>query len=185
VPIYNFANIKPKIDPTAFIHPDAVIIGDVTIGPRCSIWPGVVIRGDVNKIIIGSQSNIQDGSILHVTRPTKDNPEGTPLIIGDDVLIGHQVTLHACTIENRAMVGIGAIVLDGATVGEQAMLGAGSLLTPGKVMEADSLWLGSPARFNRKRLKDEITATAQTIASYCTLGANYKESLLAPDRIGI
>jgi carbonic anhydrase/acetyltransferase-like protein (isoleucine patch superfamily) len=185
VPIYNFADTQPKIDVSAFIHPDAVIIGDVTIGPRCSIWPGVVIRGDVNKIIIGSQTNIQDGSILHVTRPTKDNPQGTPLIIGDQVLIGHQVTLHACTIENRAMVGIGAIVLDGATVGEQAMLGAGSMLTPGKVMDENSLWLGSPARFSRPRTKEEIAATAQTIASYCSLSSKYKEGLLAPQNFGI
>jgi gamma-carbonic anhydrase len=185
VPIYSFASIQPKIDPTAFIHPDAVIIGDVTIGPYCSIWPGVVIRGDVNKIIIGSKTNIQDGSILHVTRPTQNNPGGTPLIIGDNVLIGHKVALHACTIENRAMVGIGAIVLDGAKVGEQAMLGAGSMLTPGKIMEASSLWLGSPARFIRLRRDDEITATAQTIASYCSLGATYKEDLLVPKSIGI
>ncbi|MBF0445625.1 MAG: gamma carbonic anhydrase family protein [Magnetococcales bacterium] len=185
MPIYNFADIQPKIDPTAFIHPDAVIIGDVTVGPQCSIWPGVVIRGDVNKIIIGSQTNIQDGSILHVKRPTKDYPQGAPLIIGDQVLIGHQVTLHACTIENRAMVGIGAIVLDDAIVAEQAMLGAGSMLTPGKVMEANSLWLGAPARFIRPRTDDEIVATAQTIISYCTLGEKYKEGLLTPQSIGI
>ncbi|MBF0195415.1 MAG: gamma carbonic anhydrase family protein [Magnetococcales bacterium] len=185
MPIYSFSSIQPKIDPSAFIHPDAIIIGDVTIGPDSSVWPGVVIRGDVNKIVIGSQTNIQDGSILHVTRPTPENPEGTPLIIGDQVLIGHQVSLHACSIKNRAMVGIGAIVLDGACIGEQAMLGAGSMLTPGKVIEADSLWLGSPAKFSRPRRKDEIDATAKTIASYCTLAATYKEGLQIPQSIGI
>jgi gamma-carbonic anhydrase len=182
VPIYSFANIQPQIDPTAFIHPDAVIIGDVTIGSHSSVWPGVVIRGDVNKIIIGAETNIQDGSILHVNRPTEKEPEGVPLIIGDRVLIGHQVTLHACRIESEGMVGVGAIVLDRAIVGERAMLGAGSLLPPGKSMEAETLWFGSPAKYIRPRSQEEIAATAKTITSYTTLASRHQESLtgLAP-----
>ncbi|MBF0358699.1 MAG: gamma carbonic anhydrase family protein [Magnetococcales bacterium] len=177
MPIYNFANIQPQIDPTAFIHPDAVVIGDVTIGPHSSVWPGVVIRGDVNKIIIGARTNIQDGSILHVNRSSEKEPDGVPLIIGDSVLIGHQVTLHACRIESEAMIGIGAVVLDRAVVGERAMLGAGSLLPPGKSMESETLWFGSPAKLIRTRSQEEIAATAKTIISYITLASRHQESL--------
>jgi gamma-carbonic anhydrase len=154
-----------------------VIIGDVTIGPRSSVWPGVVIRGDVNQIVIGQETNIQDGSILHVTRPTGDNPEGTPLIIGDRVLIGHQVTLHACRIEAGAMLGIGCIVLDRALVGEESMLGAGALLTPGKVMAPRTLWLGSPAKAVRARSEQEVQATTKTTANYVLLAGRHRQGL--------
>jgi gamma-carbonic anhydrase len=177
MPIYNFAGIHPRIDPSAFIHPDAVIIGDVTIGPLASVWPGVVIRGDVNSIVIGAETNIQDGSILHVSRPTAEEPEGVPLIIADQVLIGHQVTLHACRIDRGAMIGIGSIILDNAHVGERAMLGANSLLTPGKIMLPETLWFGSPARQLRPRSQEEILATAATTQNYVSIAKSHRESL--------
>lgn len=177
MPIYSFEDLHPKIDPTAFVHPDATIIGDVTIGPRASVWPGVVIRGDIHRVVIGAESNVQDGSILHVTRPTEADPEGVPLLIGEQVLIGHQVTLHACTIERGAMIGMGAIILDRAHVGERAMLGAGSMLTPGKKIPPEQLWLGSPAKQARARTASEIEATAKTMANYVSLGERYRKSL--------
>lgn len=177
MPIYSFEGHHPQIDPSAFIHPDCTIIGDVTIGANCSIWPGVVIRGDVNRIVIGAGTNIQDGATLHVSRDTANTPGGIPLLIGDRVLIGHQVTLHACTIKSEAMLGIGAIVLDRAWVGERAMLGAGSLLTPGVEMLPETLWLGSPAKFVRKRKQGEIAATAETIGNYTALAVRHRQSL--------
>ncbi len=173
MPIYDFEGARPYIDPTAYVHPDAVVIGQVKIGPKCSIWPGVVIRGDVNRIIIGSETNIQDGSILHVNRPTPDNPDGTALIIGDRVLIGHNVTLHACRIDDEAMVGIGAIVMDHCHIGAAAMLGAGAMLTPRKQMEPGTLWLGSPARMVRERTREEMAATVATSTNYHALGQRY------------
>lgn len=173
MPIYPYKNVVPTIDPTAYVHPDAVIIGDVHVGMHSSIWPGVVIRGDVNFVRIGSRTNIQDGSILHVTRPTEENPSGIPLIIGDEVIIGHQVSLHACHLKNRSMVGIGAIVLDRVVVEEQAMVGAGSLVTPGKQVLAGELWMGSPARRVRLLSPQELTHMAATTANYLLLAQSY------------
>lgn len=173
MPIYPYQGVFPTIDPTAFVHPDAVIIGDVHIGPHSSVWPGVVIRGDVHYIRIGARTNIQDGSILHVTRPTVDNPEGVPLLIGDEVTIGHQVSLHACQLKDRSMVGIGAIVLDRVVVEEQAMVGASSLVTPGKRVPAGELWMGSPARSVRVLDDRALQAMAATNANYVRLAESY------------
>ena len=176
MPIYPYQNVFPSIDPTAYVHPDAVIIGDVHIGMHSSIWPGVVIRGDVNFIRIGSRTNIQDGSILHVTRPTEEHPSGVPLIIGDEVTIGHQVSLHACHLKNRSMVGIGAIVLDRVIIEEQAMVGAGSLVTPGKQVLTGELWMGSPARNIRLLNQKELTHMAATNTNYVLLAQNYSHT---------
>lgn len=175
--IYPFEGIFPEIHAQAFVHPDATIIGHVIIGPRTSIWPGVVIRGDVNRILIGMETNVQDGAILHVARPTEKNPRGTALIIGDRVTIGHQVTLHACHLENQTMIGIGAILLDGVVVGEEAMVGAGSLVPPGKIIPPRELWLGSPAKRIRSRSDEEIAATAATTANYVTLAQRHRPSV--------
>ncbi|MEO5362215.1 MAG: gamma carbonic anhydrase family protein [Magnetococcus sp. DMHC-8] len=173
MPVYPYRGVMPSIDPTAFVHPDAVVIGDVHIGAGSSLWPGVVIRGDVNRVRIGARTNIQDGSVLHVTRPTADHPEGIPLLIGDEVTIGHQVTLHACHLHDRSMVAIGAIVLDGAVVEEQAMVGAGSLVTPGKRVAAGELWMGSPARPVRVLDERARLAMAATNANYVRLAQEY------------
>ncbi|MBF0463082.1 MAG: gamma carbonic anhydrase family protein [Magnetococcales bacterium] len=176
MPIYPYQGVVPTIDPTAFVHPDAILIGDVQVGAYSSIWPGVVIRGDVHYIRIGVRTNIQDGSILHVARPTEANPEGIPLLIGDEVTIGHQVTLHACHLHNRSMVGIGAIVLDGVVVEEQAMVGAGSLVTPGKRVPAGELWMGSPARSVRRLEERALLGIQATNANYVRLAQNYLDS---------
>ncbi|MBF0124141.1 MAG: gamma carbonic anhydrase family protein [Magnetococcales bacterium] len=175
MPIYPYQDKTPVIHPTAFIHPEAVIIGDVVIGVDASVWPGVVIRGDVNWIRIGARSNIQDGSVLHVGRSTENRPDGAPLFIGDDVTIGHNVTLHGCHIENGSMVGIGAIILDMAVVGHQAMVGAGAVVTPGRRIDDSSLWLGSPAKMKRLLSDQEIAAMRATTEKYCRLAWQYTE----------
>ncbi|CAH0541892.1 gamma carbonic anhydrase family protein [Vibrio marisflavi] len=144
--IRSYKGIEPKLGERVYIDSSAVIVGDITIGDDSSIWPLVAARGDVNSITIGQRSNIQDGSVLHVTHKNQENPNGYPLIIGNDVTVGHKVTLHGCIIKNRVLVGMGAIVLDGAIVEDEVMIGAGSLVAPNKVLESGYLYVGSPAK---------------------------------------
>lgn len=139
----------PQIHDSAFIAPGCRIIGDVTIGPEASIWYNCVIRAEVNRIVIGARSNIQDGSVVHCDGPMPGVPDGFPTIIGDDVLVGHNVMLHGCILHNRAFVGLSATVMNGAVIEGDAMLAAGAMLTQGKRIEARQLWAGSPARFVR------------------------------------
>ena len=136
----------PQIDDSAFIAPGCTIIGDVTIGAGSSIWYNCVLRADVSRIVIGERSNVQDGSILHCDPPRPGDPDGSPLIIGDDVLIGHMAMVHGCTIHDRGFVGLGAIAMNKAVIGSDAMLAAGAMLTEGKVMAERELWGGRPAR---------------------------------------
>ena len=150
----------PRIHPSAFIAPGCRIIGDVEIGPEASVWYNCVIRADVNRIVIGARSNIQDGSVVHCDSPKPRRPEGFATIIGDDVLIGHMAMIHGCTLEDRAFVGLGSIVMDGCTIQSDGMLAAGALLTQGKVIEPRQLWTGRPARYVRD-LTDEALATMQ------------------------
>lgn len=140
----------PQIHGSAFVAPGCTIIGDVTIGADSSIWYNCVLRADVSRIVIGERSNVQDGSVLHCDPPRPGDPEGSPLLIGDDVLIGHMAMVHGCTIHDRGFVGLGAIAMNKALIGSDAMLAAGAMLTEGKVMEPRSLWAGRPA----KPLKD-------------------------------
>jgi gamma-carbonic anhydrase len=142
-----FFDAAPKLKGDVFIEDSAQIIGDVELGHQCSIWFNVVVRGDVNFIRIGERTNIQDGSMVHVTRNTH------PTILGDDVTVGHSVTLHGCTIGNRCLIGIGAIILDGAVIGNDCLVAAGSLVSPGTVIPDGYLAMGSPAR--PKRLLSE------------------------------
>ena len=136
----------PKIDDSAFIAPGCTIAGDVTIGAESSIWYNCVLRADVSRIVIGERTNVQDGSVLHCDPPRPGDPDGSPLIIGDDVLIGHMAMIHGCVIENRGFVGLGAIAMNKAVIGSDAMLAAGAMLTEGKVMGERELWGGRPAR---------------------------------------
>jgi gamma-carbonic anhydrase len=140
---------RPQIDPSAFIAPGCRIIGAVTIGPNASIWYNCVIRAEVNRVVIGARSNIQDGSIVHCDGPMPGVPDGYPTIIGDDVLIGHNAIVHGCTLHDRAFVGMAATIMNGAVIEGDAMLAAGAMLTQGKRIEARQLWAGSPARFVR------------------------------------
>ena len=136
----------PVIHDTAFIAPGCTIIGDVVVGAGSSIWYNCVLRADVFSIRIGERTNVQDGSVLHCDPPRPGDPDGCPLIIGDDVLIGHMAVVHGCTIHDRGFVGLGAIVMNKAVIGSDAMLGAGAMLTERKVIEPRELWGGRPAK---------------------------------------
>lgn len=137
---------SPQIHDSAFIAPGCTIIGDVEIGADSSVWYNCVLRADVFRIRIGERTNIQDGSVLHCDPPRPGDPEGSPLIIGDDVLVGHMAMVHGCTIEDRGFVGLGAIAMNKSVIGSDAMLAAGAMLTEGKVMEPRTLWAGRPAK---------------------------------------
>jgi carbonic anhydrase/acetyltransferase-like protein (isoleucine patch superfamily) len=144
--IRSYRDKIPSIGKGSYIDESAVVIGDVTLGENCSVWPLTVIRGDINRITIGDNTNIQDGSVLHVTHDSDYDPGGHALSVGSDVTVGHGVILHACTVGNRCLVGMGSTLLDGAVLEDGVVLGAGSLVSPGKVLEGGYLWLGSPAR---------------------------------------
>jgi len=158
--ILTFGGISPTIDPSAFVAPGARVIGDVHIGEGASLWYNVVVRGDVNHIRIGARTNIQDGSVVHVSTATH------PTIIGDDVLIGHLAMVHGCTLHDRAFVGLGAIVMDGCVIESDGMLAAGSMLTPGKRIPSGQLWSGRPARYMRDLTPEEIAGHRKGVAGY-------------------
>ncbi len=152
----SFKGIKPKVAKSCYIDDTALVTGDVSLGSDSSVWPMTVIRGDVNRIAIGAQTNVQDGCVLHVSHKGKFNPEGGELLVGDNVTIGHKVILHACTIGHSCLIGMGSIVMDGVTIEPYVMLGAGSLVTGGKTLEGGYLWLGNPVRRARKLSAKEI-----------------------------
>lgn len=168
-----FNSIHPSIDKDAFISETSVIIGDVHIGSHSSIWYNVVIRGDVNSIRVGSRTNIQDLSTLHVTGRKDEDRPGSSLVIGDNVTVGHNVTLHGCTIENGAFIGMNSMVMDRVVVGEGAMVAAGSLVTEGTVIPPETLWMGSPARYKRSLSEDEKKISIELADSYVFLSKQY------------
>jgi carbonic anhydrase/acetyltransferase-like protein (isoleucine patch superfamily) len=174
VTIRSFKDRSPTIPDSAYVDPSALLIGDVELGEAASLWPMAVARGDVNHIRIGARTNIQDGSVLHVTHAHGDAPGGHPLVIGDEVTVGHKVTLHGCTVGDRCLIGMGSIVLDGAVLDENVLLGAGSLVPPGKVLDGGALWLGSPVRRVRALTADEIKRLAYSAEHYVRLAAEYR-----------
>lgn len=163
----------PKIDPTAFVDQQCIIIGDVHIGADSSIWPYSVVRGDVNHIRIGHSTSIQDGSILHVTHKSAHNPQGYPLIIGDQVTVGHRAILHGCTIGDRVLVGMGSTVMDNVVVGNDVMIAANSLVTPGKQLASGFLYAGSPARQKRPLTEKELASLTYMANNYVNLKNQY------------
>lgn len=165
---------SPKIDATCYIDEMSVVIGDVSLAENVSVWPFAVIRGDVNHIHIGKNSNVQDHSMLHVSHKKADKPEGSPLIIGEDVTIGHHVKLHGCTIGNRVLVGIGTIILDDVIVEDDVMIGAGSLVPPNKVLESGHLYVGSPVKKVRPLTEKEIAFLPYSAQNYVKVAGNYK-----------
>jgi len=171
-----FRNNAPNIDDSAWVDDSAVVIGDVTIGENSSVWPLVVIRGDIHQIRIGNRSNIQDGSILHVTHVSQFNPDGFPLEIGSDVTIGHNVVLHGCSIQDRCLIGMGSTVLDGAVVESNIMVGANSLVPGGKHLESGFLWLGSPVKKIRPLNEHELRFLGYSAKNYHALAQEYKTS---------
>ena len=182
-----YRGILPIIDPSAFIAPGAVIIGDVVIGPESSIWFGCVVRGDVNVIRIGARTNIQDGTVIHVASgnqparlsdgASKIPPGGYGTFIGDNVTVGHMTLLHACTVEDNAFVGMKSAVMDGAKVESGGMLAAGSLLTAGKVISRGQLWAGSPAKFWRDLKPDDLSQFDLRANQYAELGREYLKEI--------
>lgn len=170
-----YKGIEPKCADSSYVDESAVIIGDVTLGDDSSIWCTTVIRGDVNFIRIGQRTNIQDASVLHVTHknPVR-HPQGYPLIIGDDVTIGHRVTLHGCTLEDRTFIGMGAIVMDDVVVQSDSMVGAGALVTAGTIVESGWLYVGVPARKKRQLSEAEIKWIKQSALNYVSYSKEYK-----------
>lgn len=168
-----YKEVMPILAEGVFIDPAATVIGDVVIGEQSSVWPMVVIRADVNKIRIGARSNIQDASVIHVSRPRPSNPQGYPTIIGDDVTIGHKVMLHGCQIGNRVLIGMGAIVLDGVVIDDEVIVGAGALVAPGKHLESGFLYIGSPARKSRPLKDSERAHFVDTALDYIVLKNDY------------
>lgn len=165
--ILPYNGILPTIHPSAFIAAGAVIVGDVTIGAQSNIWFGCVLRGDVQSITVGERTNIQDGTVVHVTRETG------PTRIGSGITIGHKALLHACTLEDDCFVGMGSIVLDHATVKSGGMLAAGAMLTSNKVLPAGELWAGNPAKHFRAMTQDERDWIAGSAAHYVALAGRY------------
>lgn len=167
--IRDFENHSPQIGKDVFIDESAVVIGNVTIGADSSVWPLTAVRGDIHSITIGERTNIQDGSVLHVTHDSEYAPGGNALLIGDDVTVGHKVILHACTIGNRVLVGMGATVLDGAVLEDEVMLGAHSLVSPNKTLESGYLYVGSPAKKVRVITEKEREWLRYSAAHYVDL----------------
>lgn len=168
-----FQNHRPELGARVFVDDAAVVIGRVKLGDDVSVWPCAVIRGDVNDITIGARTNVQDGAVLHVTSPYPEQPQGVPLVIGEDVTIGHGVILHACTIGNFCLIGMGATVLDGAVLGEYVFIGAGAVVTPGKKLEPRGLYIGSPARRARDLTEREIEELRESAKHYVELKDAY------------
>ncbi|HEY7753495.1 MAG TPA: gamma carbonic anhydrase family protein [Steroidobacteraceae bacterium] len=168
-----FRDWAPETGPRAWVDPAATVIGRVAIGEDSSIWPGAVLRGDVNFIRIGARTSIQDGSVLHVASDRLAGEGGIPLLVGDDCTVGHGVILHACTVGDRCLVGMGAVVMDGAVLGDEVIVGAGALVPAGKRLPPRTLWVGSPARQSRRLTDQEIAYLKESAAHYVALKDEY------------
>ncbi|HXD03711.1 MAG TPA: gamma carbonic anhydrase family protein [Novosphingobium sp.] len=175
VTILPYLGKYPRIHDSAFIAPGCRIIGDVEIGAEASIWYNCVVRGDVNFIRIGDRSNIQDLSMLHVTHKKNAADPGAPLVIGNDVTVGHSVTLHGCTIEDGAFIGMQAMIMDKAVVGKGALVGARALVTEGTVIPPGTLWVGAPAKYKRDLTADEVAWLARSAGNYVRYSREYLE----------
>ena len=169
-----YRDILPTVGQRAYVDPAATVIGDVVLGDDVSIWPGTIVRGDVNFIRIGARTNVQDGSVIHVSH---DGPHaklgGFATVIGEDVTIGHKAIIHACRIEDAVLIGMGAIVLDGAVVKKHGFVGAGALIAPGTVVGEGELWLGNPGKKVRMLSDAEIEALTYSAQHYVRLKDHY------------
>lgn len=170
--IKSFNNIVPKIGETVFVAEDAIVIGDVEIAENASIWYGCVLRGDVNFIRIGARTNIQDMTMIHVSRG-----EDFPTIVESDVTVGHRVTLHGCYVETGCLIGIGATILDGARIGANSLIAAGSLVTPNTRIPPKSFVLGAPARVKRVLTEEEIEKISENCRNYVNLSEIYQKNI--------
>jgi carbonic anhydrase/acetyltransferase-like protein (isoleucine patch superfamily) len=171
--IRSFRGVTPRIGANSYIDESAVVIGDVEMGDNCSVWPLTVIRGDSNRIRIGNDTNIQDGSVLHVTHDGEFSPGGAELHIGNQVTVGHKVLLHGCRIGNQCLIGMGSIVADNAVVQDQVMIGSGSLVPPNKVLESGYLYLGNPVVQKRPLSERELEFLSYVSRHYVLLKQSY------------
>ncbi|MEY8264437.1 MAG: gamma carbonic anhydrase family protein, partial [Bermanella sp.] len=167
--VRSFKGMTPKLANGVFVDTSATIIGDVTLAEDCSVWPNTVIRGDMHKIKIGKRCSIQDASVLHITHASDYNPGGYPLTLGDEVTVGHMAMLHGCTIGSQVLIGMQAMVMDGAVIEDQVVLGAGSLVPPGKTLESGHLYVGRPAKRVRKLTQKELNYFSYTAGNYVKL----------------
>jgi carbonic anhydrase/acetyltransferase-like protein (isoleucine patch superfamily) len=174
-PLRPYAGVLPVLGQRVYLDPQSCVIGRVTIGDDSSVWPMTVIRGDVNTIRIGARTSVQDGAVLHVVHEGAPGSGGVPLVVGDDVTIGHKAVLHACTIGNRCLIGMGAIVLDGAEVGDEVIIGAGCLVPPRKTLPPRTLWVGNPARQVRALTDEEVEGLAYSAAHYVRIKDRYRQ----------
>ena len=174
--VRRFEGHQPDIHASVYIDEQALVVGEVSIGEDSSVWPMSVVRGDVNSIEIGERTNIQDGSVLHVTHDSEYAEGGMPLVIGSDVTVGHKVILHACQVEDGCLIGMGATVLDGALIRAGSMIGAGALVPPGKVLEGGYLYLGSPVKQVRELTEKEKRFLEYSAAHYVRLKNRHKAS---------
>lgn len=172
--IERYKEQTPALGKDVFVHPAATVIGEVALGDGVSVWPGAVIRGDVNFIRIGAGSNIQDCTVLHVSHKSAADPVGAPVVIGRNVTVGHSVILHGCTIGNDCLIGMGAIVMDKAVLQDKVLLGAGSLVPEGKVLESGWLYLGRPAKALRRLSDEELAYFEYSARHYMQLAAEYR-----------
>jgi carbonic anhydrase/acetyltransferase-like protein (isoleucine patch superfamily) len=170
-----YLDAMPRLGANVYVDPAAVVIGDVEVGDDSSIWPCAVARGDVHYVRIGARTNIQDGAVLHVTHDGEYTPGGFPLVIGDDVTIGHGAIVHACTVKDACLIGMNATVLDGAVVNRHAMIGAGAVVSPGKIVGEGELWVGNPARRVRMLSDQEIERLYYSARHYVKLKDRYLE----------
>lgn len=164
---------RPKPGVRVWVDPTAVVIGDVVLGDDCSVWPMTTVRGDMHRIRIGARCSLQDASVLHITHAGPYNPDGWPLIIGDDVTVGHRALLHGCSLGSRILVGMGAIIMDGAVVEDEVIIGAGTLVPAGKRLVSGYLYLGSPCRRMRELTGEERQFFTYTAANYVRLKDEY------------
>lgn len=174
--IRSHEGITPTLGERVYVDPMAAVIGNVHLGDDCSVWPHTVIRGDMHRIRIGSRCSIQDGSVLHITHASSYEPDGFPLTLGDDVTVGHRVVLHGCTIGNRVLIGIGAIVMDGVVVEDEVVIAAGSLVPPGKKLTSGFLYVGSPVKQVRALTEKEKSFFTYSANNYSKLKEKYRSA---------
>ena len=176
MPLAPYLNTFPALGNRVFLHPSCQVIGDVKLGDDSSVWCNTVLRGDVNRIVIGRGTNVQDLTMGHVSHKTSDKPDGSPLIVGDYVTVGHSVILHGCTIGNECLIGMGSLIMDDVMIPDRVMIGAGSLVSPGKVLESGMLYMGRPAKAVRALTDEEIAYLMYSAEHYMRVKDNYLKS---------
>ena len=173
MPLIPYLDTSPIIGERIFLHPSCQVIGDVRIGDDSSVWCNTVLRGDVNRIVIGRGTNVQDLTMGHVSHKTPEKPEGSPLLIGDYVTVGHSVILHGCSIGNECLIGMGSIIMDDVVIPDRVMIAAGSLISPGKMLQSGMLYVGRPAKALRALTEEEIAYLKNSAEHYMELKDNH------------